>query len=314
MAKSNFGKNNFDRLEAAGLVSVEGDDGQVKKEKLQARIKGLRELAEKFVRIEAGVAEAYLMEKPQQLKRLSAVLTAVKKLQASGLPIGAKQHVATCINELVSIREGIYSSANAVDKKTLTMMAATEARKQILALAVSSENRVERLVADSSSTSDLEDFFKNASDVILKHADKANQLQAIKDKAFVIVRLPIVPADGKFSSEKLAKVGFDAESLGGYPVLNNQMVIGINPRHLLGEHSGEVKGEKAAKAIRDEAERLLKKLSKTTKTNLHFVSSKAYSYKGGTWFWLMTDRDIDLLAKISPGSHVAIQRWGFAFN
>jgi len=313
VAKSAFGKNNFDRLEAAGLVSS-ADDHVLRKDKLQARALALRELAVKFQKIEQGVIEAHLMEAPKQKSRLNAVLAAVQKLHASPLPMGAKRHVGVCLNELVSIREGIHSSAKNVDKKTLTMIATSAARKEILAMAASSENRMEKILAESSSTDDMEEFFKNAADVIQKHAPKAEQLKAIATKPFVIARVPVVPADGGISAERLARVGVDAESLGTYPVIKNQMVIGINPRFLLGEHSGEIKGEKAAKSIREEATRLLKRLERETKTKLQFVCDRSYSYKGGTWYWLMTDRDLDLVARVSPGNRIKISRWGFAFN
>lgn len=313
-AKSNFGKNNFDRLEAAGLVASAEDESNNQKEKLTARSSELRILAQKFDKVLAGMAETYIMAKPRQLKRITTILSKVKELHASGLPIGAKKHVATVVNELVSIREGVYASNASVDKKMLTMIAAKTAKEELLALALAAEARIEKIQADSSMNDDLEEFYKKAADVIKKHAGKAEDLKAIKDKAYVLARMPVVPADGNLSAERLAQAGFQVESLSGYPVFQNQLVIGINPRHVMGEHSGEIKGEKASKLIRSESERLRKMLEKKLNTQLQFVSDKAYSHGSGTWFWLMSDADINRLAKVSPGNRITITRWGFAFR
>lgn len=315
VAKSAFGKNNFDRMEAAGLVAG-ADDESNQKERLLARARELKILSQKFDTVFLKMSETLVMSKPQQLKRITTLLTKVKELHATKLPVGAKKHVAVCINELTSIREGVFARNTMADKKMLTLFAAKKAQEELLAMSVATEARVERLVADSSSSSSMESFIKNAAEVIEKHSDKAELLRVIKTKSFVLERMPVVPGDNKLSAERMASVGFDVESLGGYPVLQNQLVIGINPRSVLGEHSGAVKGEKAARLIRERADQIRKMAEKRTKQRLQFVSDKAYSPPGipGTWFWLMTDADIKRFARISPGNRVNVVRWGFAFN
>lgn len=312
-AKSAFGKNNFDRLEAAGLVSVE-DNTNNQKEKLTARAAQLRVLAQKFDKVFAGMADTYVMDHKRQLKRIQVIIAKVKELHDTQLPIGAKRHVATCINELTSIKEGVHALNAAADKKMLTMIAAKTAKDELLAMAVATEARIESIEADSSTVDDLEEFYRKAADVIKKHAGKAEDIKAIKNKAFIIARMPIVPADDKLSAERLATAGFQVESIGNYAVLQNQLVIGINPRFLMGEHSGEVKGEKASKLIRAEVERLRKFLEKKTNVGYQLVSEKAKSEGSGTWFWLMNDNDISRLARVSPGGRIQIKAWGFAFN
>jgi hypothetical protein len=54
-------------------------------------------------------------------------------------------------------------------------------------------------------------------------------------------------------------------------------------------------------------------LQKKTNVKLQFVSDKAFSYGSGTWFWLMSDRDLDAFATVFPGGHTKVTRWGFAF-
>lgn len=312
-AKSGFGKNNFDKLEAAGLVAG-ADDAVSQQAKIEARVHELKILAQKFDTVVARMAETYVMTRPQQLKRVTLLLSKVKELHASALPVGSKKHVATMVNELTSIREGVFARANLADRKMLTLIAAKAAKEEILAMASAAEARKEKMLADSSASNDMEHFFKNAADVIQKHSHKAADLASISTKAFVVARAPIALGDEKFSAERMARSGFNVESLGGYPVISDQLVIGINPRFALGDHAGAVKGEKASQVLRAEMDRLRKMLQKRMNQKLNLVSDKAYSFKSGTWFWLMTDDDINRLAKVSPGNRVQVPRWGFAFN
>lgn len=310
---SAFGKNNFDRLEAAGLVA--GDDNTAAvKTRTQARIADLKGLVTKIEKVEAALGDLYVLEKPARLKKLTQVLSAVKQLHGSPLPTGAKKHIGNCLNELMSLREGVYASNAQIDRKALTLIAAAQAKNEITTMVATSEAKLDKIMAESSNSSDLEEFYRKAADVIEKHSGEAEKLDGIKNKPFMVARVPIVPADGPTSVEKLTQLGFSVENLGGYAVLHNQLVVGISPKALLGEHGGAVKGEKAATAIRNEVDRIRKRLQKTTNTKLQLVSDKAYSYKTGTWYWLMTDRDLDRLARAFPGQHVNITRWGFAFN
>lgn len=316
-AVSGYGKNNFAKLEAAGLVAGAGDEIGEQVAKLEVRVQELKVLATKFDTVLAKMAETHTMSRPRQIKRVATLIDKVKELHATKLPVGSKRHVATMSNELVSVHEGMHAMKGAADVSMLTLEATVEARALVLAMASAAEARKEKIQADSSSTSDMEHFFKNAAEVINKHSSKAADLADIANKPFMISRAPIIPADDRMRAETLLRVGFNAESLGGYPVFCDQLVIGLNPRHVLGDHSGEVKGLLAGKVLREEADRLRKLLQKKMNQKLNFVSDKSYSPKAGamgTWFWLMTDTDIDRLIKVSPGNRITITRWGFAFN
>ncbi len=315
MSKGNsgFGKNNFDKLEAAGLVA--GDDTTASaKAKLQARATALAELAGKFAKIEAGVTDMHLMDKPRRLKRLTAMIKAVEELHASPLPNGSKKHVAKCLNEIISLREGVYASNAQIDRKHLVLIASVQGRSEVEAMIAATTERINKIMAESSDSSDMDEVYRNAADVIQKNSQESHKLAPIKDKAYVFARVPVVPANDNISAEKLARAGMKVERIGNYPVFHNQLVVGISPKHLLGEHGGAVKGPTAAKAIRAEADRLRKALQKKLNVNLQFVSPDySFSYGGGTWFWLMDDKSIDAMATALPGK-VKITRWGFAFQ
>lgn len=305
-------KSNFAQLESAGLVSVPEDENG--REKIRERAEALRALAAKMNRIELGIIEASLMPIKKQQSRIALVLAKVEALASSPLPIGAKKHLHMCVNELRSIRDSVKGAHTPADATTLKMLTTSKVKEELLAMAASAEARLERIVADSSSSSDLEKFYKNAEEVIKKNSSKSMPLMMqMREKAFVIARAPVVPADGGLSAEKAALIGLDVESLGGYPVFNNQLVIGISPKALLGPKAAEVKSERAGKELHAEADRLRKLMQKKQNARLQFVSDRAYMEFGGAWFWLMSDRDIDRLAKVSPGNHIKITRWGFAW-
>jgi len=306
-------KTNFDKLEAAGLVAG-ADDSNAVKTRTQERITELKTVAKKIEKVEAALADLYVLSKPARLKRLTQVMSAVKDLHASKLPTGAKKHVGNCLNELTSLREGVYASNAQVDRQTLSLITARQAHTEITAMVAASEARLDKITAESNQSSDMEDAYRKDEKVIQKNAAKAEQLNGIKTKAYMIVRMPVVPSDSILSIEKLTRLGFSVDSIGGYAVLNEQMVIGISPKFLLGEHAGAVKGEKAGELIRAEADRLRKLLQKKTGANLQFVSDKPKSEGSGVWFWLMSDRDLNAFARAFPGQHVKISRWGFAFN
>ncbi len=212
------------------------------------------------------------------------------------------------------MREGIYTASTRIGKKELALLTVAAALTDIEAMVVSSSVKLEKIIADSSNSADLDEFYKKAADVIEKHSKEQTKVTPIQNKPFIVLRLPVVPADGGLSVDKLTRLGFSTENLSGYAVLHNQLVIGINPNELIGDTASSMRGETAAKKIREEAERIKKVLEKKTKVRLQFVSEKAFSFESGTWFWLMPNREIDAFAKAFPGSHIKVQRWGFAFN
>lgn len=399
MKHNPLGKNNFDRLEAAGLVAG-ADDSENLKAKTEARVSELNTLITKVRRVEAYLADLYVLPRPRQLKRLASTAQALRELHGSKLPVGTKKHIASCLNEVISLREGVYASNARMDRQTLALTASVKARSELQAMVESAQHRLEKVVADSSSELDLEEFYKKAGDVIKKNDAESTKIAPIKDKPFLLARVPVVPTDGSLSAEKLPQLGFKSESLSGYPVIHNQLVLGINPK-MMASHGdaeankfaemqrtlkesgvtieeikkalGKVKDmmldvgrldpEKAdpklleqkkqelgnlqdranalvkksgidpaefvklsqqlrrshsavPQAVRAEAEKIRLMLEKKKKVKLRFVSENPVSdtKRGGVWFWLMPDRELDMLAKASLGRRVSITRWGFAFN
>lgn len=308
---SAFGKNNFDRLEAAGLVASAEDETVSQKIKAEARIAGLVDLDAKLGRITASAEKLYVQAKPQQLKTLSVAIEAASRIMKDGMPTGAKKHLTAFVNELTSLREGVFLGT-ATDKKTLALIACKDARVEIQALKAATEARMTRIMAGSSNNQDLEEFYKQAEDVINKHSAESTKLDAIAKKPFILARVPVVPTGEFINIEKLVQQGFKTDNLGGYAVLHNQLVIGINSAHLGVANTG--KRDASRTAILEEADALRRKMQKAKGEKLLFVSETPFKYKTGSWFWVMSERDLNMLAKAFPGGKAKITRWGFAFN
>ena len=148
-----LGKNNFDKLEAAGLVAGP-DDAENLKFKTEARVAELGVLIGKVNKVQAYLAELYVLPKPRQLKRLSAASSALRELHAAKLPTGAKRHIAACLNEVISLREGVYTSNTKLDKQTLALTASSRAKTELQSMVESAQHRLEKVIADSSSEMD----------------------------------------------------------------------------------------------------------------------------------------------------------------
>lgn len=226
---SGFGKNNFDRLEAAGLVAGE-DDRDSLRAKTEARTKALEELDTKVKKVEIFLASLYVMPRDQQLRRLQSTTARLKELLAQKLPVGAKRHIEACFNEVQSLLEGVASTNSRLDKQTLALTASAKARTEIQSMIQAGVNRLEKVQADSNDGFDMEDFYRKAGEVIKRTQQESHKLAPIADKPFVVARVPVATIDGGINAAKLSQVGFKAESISGYPVIHNQLVLGINPK------------------------------------------------------------------------------------
>lgn len=309
--KSAFGANNFDRIANAGGVAG-ADDSEKEKRKLLARVTALTELVAKVKHVVEYLEPLPTLNKTRRLVRLKNALAGLKTLMARGLPVGAKRYVSTCANELQSIKEGVTLCNDDLETSDLVLTASATALDNLAAMITSATQRYDRALAESTSHIDLDAFWAKAESVIVQTREDAGKLSAIRTEPFVVARVPVVPIVA-LRSDVLSGLGFDIKDMGGYPSFQNQLVLGIRPKSLLGDNSGAVKGDKAISVIRDEAERLRKAMQREMKVKLQFVSSQSFSHDSGTWFWLMTDQELDRLNRASSQGHVKIQRWGFSF-
>jgi hypothetical protein len=182
--------------------------------------------------------------------------------------------------------------------------------------------------------------------LIRKNQAAKEKIPAFNGKDFVIGRAPVAftfvnkqkhSSVGYVDKDLLDKMGFKSDNLGGYTLLHNQMVVGIDAHAVynkLTDDSGKesmvrqrVKDSvitfKAGKPTRvvkardklhlDVAKKVKKLIEQKTNTRYEFVSEVAVGLNNGEFFWLMPVADLNRLARAFPGGHAKINKWGFAF-
>lgn len=324
--------SNFDRVQARrGLTAKnqsqlnklipilqmggkKGPDEATMTARAETRQKELLKLKAKLQRLIDSVARLYVVPADQQYTKLTAARKRVVAIVEEGAPVGTTKYLRACLNELTSLREGVYTGAR-VDKKTLSLLAAQAAIARVDALIAKSQERAQKSAVEADSSNDPL-FHDDVAKVIKRSQDESKQLQSLKDKDFVLSRVPLVAiaASGIIDANRLTNEGFEAESLGGYPVIHNQLVLGINPKSIQLTKAQATKGKEIPRDKWLETATAIKKLiEKKTKQKLHFVDDRPHGSSGGAWFWLMPDYEINGFAKAFPGKAVKLRQWGFAF-
>ena len=328
--KSAMGKNNFDRLEQAATMGSPTLDAAQIRAKLETRIIRLGEVLGSLQAMRQELIKLPVSGDKAKMKMLTAARIQVNDLYENKvfkLPVGTKQPLKKVLNELTSMREGVLTKASISDK-AFKLVTARQAEKEIEALIVTAKDRLIRLEADAF---DMEKFIGEVHDVIKKNKDEVSKLQGIKTKPFVFARVPVVPIAQGISISRLQNNGFSVDNLAGYPSIDKQLVIGINPKLSftdLGNKTvkdeqgnktkqkvsiGEISGAKTRALVRTEAKNLVKMLEKQLKTKLYFVTEDPFDKVGGIWFWVMTENDMNRFKKAFPSSNQKISQWGFSF-
>src|ERR1700692_4831233 len=131
--------SNFDRLQARSGLTAKNqsqmekiisalqigskagpDDAQILM-KAEKRVTALKELRAQLATATVAVSQLYVVSKPKQLQRLTAALKAVKTIAESKPPVGVQTHLRAALNELTSLREGVYVGA-ATSKRALSII------------------------------------------------------------------------------------------------------------------------------------------------------------------------------------------------
>lgn len=328
--------SNFDRLQARqGLTAKNNsqmekivaalqmgskagpDEAQVLM-KAERRLTALKQLRANLSEATIAVSQLYVVSKPKQLQKLTAALKVVKEISESKPPVGVKAHLKAALNELTSLREGVYVGA-ATNKKDLSIISCTEAIAHVDQLIEAAQKSYDSKKVTAGPDDQL--WTEEIEKVIQQTAEESRKLESLKNKDWVISRVPVIAvakasnkaATGYLSVEAIKRAGIKAESLGGYPVLHNQLVIGINPRVFGLTDEQKAKGKSIPREdwfrVADEVRKLIQK---QTKQRLQFVDERAYGAAGGAWFWLMPERELDMFASAFPGKAVKLQNWGLA--
>lgn len=270
--------------------------------KLDTQQRRLRVVAKHLKEINGRIAEASLLTKDARREVLASVAQHSQKLRdAKNLPHGMSASLRRLANATLSLKES-YS----VDTMSLAVLHARAAEDKCTELKGSAEGKRQALVTGATEIEDQ--LYERAREVLKRTATEVKRLDSLKNKSMAVARVPIVPIlkKGFFKTAVLDRKGVHYDNIGGYVMLHNQIVLGIN------ETAMRKTGRKTEKAL-DAARRLTTTLSKGMGTKVSIVSESGVHYNGGVWYWLAEDRMLDSLRDAAGGT-LAVQSWGFGFQ
>lgn len=190
-------------------------------------------------------------------------------------------------NKNVSRVQNIYASVQKQHQEQAGMMLMREADK---------DARILKIIEDSGP--DIQNYAKYASDLPQTSVDTK--------RSFIVAKVPVITVtDPVITAGEWAKAGFVSKSVGFYPVVENQLVIGINSNKV--KESGMKPDEYRQMILEAVQHKLNTKLTPVSNIALGFRSS------GFTYMWVMTERDMDRLRNVTHKAFVP-KSWGFAFK
>lgn len=328
--------SNFDRIQARNGLTAKnqsqlnklipilqigakkGPDDATIQMKMEARIAALKKLKASLDKVVVRLTNVRLAESEERVKMLSRARKSVEAIIEARPPVGVSRHLRACMNELVSLREASFIGAS-ITKKEASLFACTSAIAHVEELINESKKKLQahKQAVEGAEADPLFQPDSEIENILLQVRKEGKALPTIKDKAFAIARVPIViiPAKGFLNVEALKQSGFKADTVGGYALLHNQLVLGINPNEMLKLNKGQrEQGKEIPRAQwASGAERVKKLIEKQMKIKLTFVDEKPHGGQGGAWFWLMPEREAALLKNAFPGKSIHVKSWGFAF-
>lgn len=191
----------------------------------------------------------------------------------------------------------------------------------------------------------LEDFLNKVQDnlspdnVVSFKGNKTTLQKMIVQNSVVLTRAPIVPmTKTPLSVQKLKSFGFKVQDLEGYPILEDQLVLGImhsgindDVQDIVDKKMSKSKGlddkarvEKAHSILNQEMERIAKELDenllesvKHEYANLKLIEFGPSYWSGAAWYWLVPNSHLNIfnkssIAKVSQMTQV--KSWAFPFK
>lgn len=247
------------------------------------------------------------VDTPRQMKRMTDGLDFVRELKTRKIN-GLSKGLRILINEITSLREAVYhrevegeevslAHLDFVEEEFKRLIKSTNTRITDHASEVAGNPVGDRLFADS------------ISQVIAENTNL--EAPTLEGKPFTVGRMPVIPVPvASLSVASLQSKGFDVTLLGDYPIMKSQLVLGIAKEQL-----GLTDKEKLQPVPRSRfvsaAQEILATLKRETKQNLTLVTDKPHGHKGGTWFWLMTDSELQNFMEAFPGRSLQLRTWGF---
>lgn len=145
----------------------------------------------------------------------------------------------------------------------------------------------------------IDDLSEEAKQVLKKYDKQATKLEFGK-RDYMISRAPVIPISSiPFDIATAKRAGLAVENIGGYLLLNNQMVLGFR----------RLDKGKAKDAVKE----MVEQLTRATGRKLMLVTDRSAPYKGDIWFWIADQPTLNALRKAGHGT-LQIRDWGFGFS
>ena len=300
------------------IGSKKNPEPEVVLKKQEQRVKELEELADGFHEATRRLFHMFeassphqLIARTRQLKRLTDALKFINEAKANKLPHGTTKAARACINELTSLREACF-----LDELTpeLIDLSSTQAFEVLVRQLLDQARIVLSKCGTEPEDSGRDPVFGTEVAAIIADTASRSVLPDLREKPYTICRVPVV-AVGKsgISMEILKNRGFPVISLCGYPALNNQLILGINPKELELTDKEKAEGLSIPRSRWFEvADRVRIQIRKETKQRIAFVDERPYGFAGGAWFWLMLEDQLQDFTSAFPGKSLQLRNWGFA--
>ena len=227
------------------------------------------------------------------------------------------------LNTITSVEEGLAT-------EDLTLTAAKRELKAAYAeYVVSVEKALEDLVIPTQEEDrrSLDDVLMRSNETLLSFEKNRSTIrERIKSNGVVITLAPVlVLSTPGLDVVKLKRFGFKSKSLEGYPVIEDQMVVGISvdvvlnrlTDRKLNDDGSPVKPSKAEDRDEVKAEFLDTVFSRFKSRKLVQLG-KETSYEGTSWFWLTPSDHVKLFKSCTTSPHTvnsfSVKSWGFPFS
>lgn len=320
-------------------MDLSDDEREHRVSKLNARLSAANEVKTKLRKVNAFLTQVALenASKATRKAQIRAALRYVSKID--NIPTGVKASVVMVQNDLQSLVEGL--TRGDLDPKHAILKNCVRAIKHIDDLSLVIQSNLKKLTAG-----DNELELSQEVKLLLKNKEAKEKIPPFNGKAFVIARAPVAftfankkhSSVGYLDKDVLDRLGFRSDNLGGYTILHNQLMIGIDALAVYDRqvdpetNTVDLKRQKVKEstivfkkgnptqvmkskevAHFDMAQNVMKLLQSKTGTKYAFMSERGVGLNGGEFFWIMPAADATLMHRAFPGGFNRIDRWGFAF-
>lgn len=275
-------------------------------------------IAQDFLKFITNV-ERYVGELPEYTnkKRLAFTNAVLKRLDEVKVPIGLKLYVTKFQNEIESARDAFQTGD--IPFEDISFDSVKELKKITETLINALNTRITDLKENGVDLSYVRDETKAVEDTLQNVSKEMQRLARIKNKPYLVCKAPVVsvPHNAYFIMENL-KRWFRISAIGGYPILHDQLVVGVN-RSVTKQNSTET-------TLRE----VIKKLE--TRNGVKYIKIAAHGAfaavagRGIVWYWLMPEDSAELFRKCFRNygaagvvgtktlglQGIAIRDWGFA--